>query len=373
MRLNLKMIFVLLWLLASTFVFAATSTKENDSKEVVMDTIHVNGMVLKGKITNIGSDKLSFRLVNIDGNNYIPYKDIDAIHSKYNYNIFYGDKKISGRVVGIVDQKSLKIESAGKTEVVKISEIDHFAMTVEDDSSVKNYVSNTLPYLSGNFSLGLELERGSSVQNETIIHAELLRKKGQNEVYFYFDYDYETKESSTSPKRVTTDEMTAILGDRYFYDPNNFLYISVMGEFDRPRNIDARFVPDAGYGHRFRLGKEKWIQTWVGLGHVWTRYVDESLYPDKKFTAAALGLNGKYKFDDVMLINRLTVDGEIAYYPSLSDPSVDWIMRSRIGLSVPIYEFISMKLVFRWINDSNPDPSIGNNKTKTNLMFGVDF
>jgi len=368
-----KIISISFIFLFTTVMSAAAIENKKDENEIVLDTIHVNGMVLKGKITNLGPEKLSFSLVNIDGNNYIPYKDIDSIHSKYHYNISYRDKKISGKVVGIVNQEAFEIESKGEIKVVKISEIDHFAMSLEDDNSVDNRVNHTLPYISGNVHLGLEFEDGGRKQDSIDINIDLLRKKANNEIYFYFDYEFETTEKSGGPKVETEDELTAILGYRYFYDENNFLYTGVSGEYDRPRNIDARFVPEAGYGHRFRLGKGKWIQPWLGLAYVWTRYVDKDIYPNNEYTAAALGLNGVYQFDNLMFINKLKIDGEIAYYPSLENVGDDWLMRSRFGLTIPLYKFFSIKLKYEWINDSNPDPSIGNNKTTTNILFGFDF
>lgn len=370
---GLKMVFVSCILVFSSFVFANNNTKIEEEKEVVLDTIHVHGMVLKGKIMDMGPNKLSFRLVNIDGINHIAYKDIEEIHTKYNYNVYYGNKNVSGKLTGIVNDDSLKIESRGKTQLVKIADIDHFAMTLEDDPSVENYVRNKLPHISGNFNVGFELESGSSDTNEITFDAKLLRKKGQHETVLGVIYDYETKKTSTTPKQVTDDDLHIVLGNRYYYDTDNFLYTAIMGEYDRPRGIDSRFAGTVGYGHHFRLDRNSYIRPWIGLGYVWTSYTGETNHPDIDFTAAAMGVDTKYQFNDVILINKLKVDGQLLYFPSISDPNQDWITRANLGFTAPIYGFLTMKLALQWINDSNPDPSIGNNKTKTNLMFGFEF
>ena len=371
---GLKNIFILLMFVFSSFVFAGDNiAKDKAEKEIVMDTIKVHGMVLKGKITNIGPKSLSFKLVNIDGINHIQYKDIDAIHTKYRYNISYGDERINGRVVGIVDQESLKVDSAGKTKLVKIADIDHFAMTVDDDPSVENYVRNKVPYLKGNFSVGLELESGTSVTDEIRVQANLVRKKAQNETFLHLYYEYETKEVPGTPKTDTTDELSIMVGNRYFYDRDDFLYGALIGEYDRIRNIDARLVPTAGYGHNFKLGKSSWLKPTIGLGYVWTRYTDNTLYEDSSYTAAALGLTGEYLIEDLYLINKVRIDGRIMYFPSFTDPNEDWLTRANLAFTVPVYEFFTTKLSFDYVNDSNPDPSIGNNKTQTNLMFGFEF
>lgn len=369
----LKIVFVSLVLIFNSFVFAGGSIKTNEEKEVVMDIVHVHGMVLKGKITDLGPKKLSFRLVNIEGTNRIDYKDIESIQTKYNYNINYKDEKISGKLVGIVNGDSIQVQSNGKTKVIKISDIDHFAMTVEDDPSVENYMHNKLAYLSGSFNIGLEFEDGANLKNQTEVDAKLLRKKGQHETFLRFYYAYETQETSTTPKTVTEDEMNLALGHRYFYDTNDFLYGFLVGEYDRPRGIDNRIIPSMGYGHHFKLGKNGWVRPTVGLAYVDTSYTDSDLYPDNSFTAVALGLSTEYQFYNVMLIKKLKVDGDIMYVPNFSDSNEDWITRAHLNLTAPVYGFLTMKLGLQWINDSTPDPSIGNNKTKTNLMFGVDF
>jgi hypothetical protein len=172
---------------------------------------------------------------------------------------------------------------------------------------------------------------------------------------------------------VNTDELSIMLIDQYFYDSDDFVFAALMGEYDRPRSVDARLVPGIGYGQHFRLGKDRWVQPWIGLGYVWTRYTEDDLYPESKYTAAILGLKAEYNMEDVYLINRFKIDGKILYFPSITDPNEDWLTRAYLGFTVPVYEFFTMKLSFDWINDSNPDPSIGNNKTKTNLLFGVEF
>lgn len=186
-------------------------------------------------------------------------------------------------------------------------------------------------------------------------------------------YEYETKEVPGTPKTDTTDELSIMVGNRYFYDGDNFAYGALIGEYDRIRNIDARLVPTAGYGHNFKLGKSSWLKPTIGLGYVWTRYTDNTLYEDSSYTAAALGLTGEYLIEDLYLINKVRINGRIMYFPSFTDPNEDWLTRANLAFTVPVYEFFTTKLSFDYVNDSNPDPSIGNNKTQTNLMFGFEF
>ncbi len=59
------------------------------TEEEIKDTIVVHGMVLHGKVMNLGPEKLSFKLLYSEGLNHIAYKDIDSISTKYNYHISF--------------------------------------------------------------------------------------------------------------------------------------------------------------------------------------------------------------------------------------------------------------------------------------------
>jgi len=374
MRSDLKIVFVLWVVLFSSLSYASANiTKAKDKKEPLMDTIHVNGMVLKGRITNINAATLSFKLANIDGVNHIPYKDIEAIHTKYRYNIFYDNEKVTGKIVGLIDHDSLEVNTNGTVTLVRIDSIDHFSMSQEHDKSKKNHMNHTLPYSSGNFHVGLEFESGSNVKSKTNVNTNITRKKGRNEGYLHLLYAYESSKAPDSSEVINKDELSMAIGDRYYYDADNFIFGGLLGEYDRPREIDLRLVPNAGYGHDYKLGKDGLIKPQIGLAYVWTRYLEDNVYPDSSYVAGVLGLNGKYTFNDVMYVETLTVDGRYIFYPSLEEFGEEWISRANMGLTVPLYELITMRFDFLWINDSTPDPTIGNNKTQTNLMFGIDF
>ena len=84
-------------------------------------------------------------------------------------------------------------------------------------------------------------------------------------------------------------------------------------------------------------------------------------------------MSGKYRIDDIAVINTFIVDGFLMYYPSLENLNEDWIFRSNLNFTIPLFDFLSVKLAMNYVNDTNPDPAVGNNKTTTKLLFGLDF
>ena len=342
-------------------------------EEEIQDTIVVHGMTLYGKIMNMGHEKLSFKILYSEGMSHFAYRDIDAISTKYNYHISYNRMDIEGRIVAIEDNEYVKIiDKNNNSRTVKIADIDNFIMSVTEDNSFENRVRNKFPYTKGNINVGFRLENGSTIKNSINILLNLKHKQAQHEINLYMNYEYETRETEIIPKYDYTDEMIGILNYKNYFKNDFFWYASLLADYDRPRFVKNRYAPSAGFGYRLDVGKSVWLEPFAGLAYVKTSYTDE-LYDDKKYAAIALGLNGKYRKDDVPIINTFIIDGFLLYYTSLKNTDEEWIFRSNVNFTIPLFDFLSVKLAFNYINDTNPDPSVGNNKTTTNLLFGLQF
>jgi len=352
--------------------YAGGDIDKESAEEEIKDTIVVHGMVLHGRVMNLGPEKLSFRLLYSEGLNHIAYKDIESISTKYNYHISFKRMDIIGRVVAIEDNTYLKVMEGGNERTIKITDIDNFVMAVSDDTSFENRVRNKFPFTKGNINVGFEIENGGNQKNELDILLNLRYKQAEHEVKLYVDYQYDTTETENTDTTVSKDELVGILSYQNHFQNDQFYYATFAADYDRPRHILNRWIPSIGYGYRFSFAKEAWLEPSAGLAYVATTYTD-AIYPDKDFAAASLNLTGKYGIDDVPYINRLIIDGFLMYYPSLENFGEDWVFRSNLTFAVPLFDFFSVKLTIDQRNDSNPDPSVGNNKTTTKLLFGLDF
>ena len=280
---------------------------------------------------------------------------------------------IEGKIIGIEDQEYLKVvEKDDKQRTVKIADIDNFVMSVNDDDSFENKVRNRIPFTKGNINVGFRLEDGSTIKNSVDVLLNVKHKQAQHEIGLYVNYEYETRETETTPKYDYTDELVGILAYKNHFKNNLFWYTSLLADYDRPRFVKNRYAPAVGLGYKFDFSKSVWLEPTLGLGYVKTTYTEDT-YEEKKFAATALGLNWKYRMDDVRFINTFILDGFVFYYPSIKDSGEEWILRSNINFTIPLFDFLSVKLAVNYINDTNPDPSVGNNKTTTNLLFGLNF
>lgn len=356
----------------TVFSYSAGDKRNPSSDEEVKDTIVVHDMVLHGQVIGFGPERLSFKVLYSEGIIRISYKDIESINTKYNYHISFKRMDIEGRVVGIEDNTYIKVLEGDNERTIKISDIDNFVMSLTDDPSFENEIRNKYPYTKGSIHLGFELEKGSSEKRQADVQLKLRNKQAEHEINLFVEYEYEVTETSQTPKVENKDALIAILRYKNYFLNDRYYYGAFMTDYDRPRLIENRYLPSIGYGFKFKYDQAKWFDTSIGLAYAMTHYTD-GIYPDKDFAAAALKLEGEYQFDDLSLIDTLNLTGNIMYFPSLEDFEEDWISRANLTFSVPLFDFFSIKLSQDWINDSNPDPVVGNNKTTTKLLFGLDF
>ena len=352
--------------------YSGGNTQKTSADEEIKDTIVVHDMVLHGQVIGFGPERLSFKVLYSEGTIRIAYKDITSINTKYNYHISFKRMDIEGRVVGIEDNKYINVMEGDKERTIRIADIDNFVTAVSHDDSFENKLRNKYPYTKGRIHIGLENESGNSQKNKTDIELKLRNKQAEHEVQLFVEYEFETTQTGDTPKVLNKDALIAVLTYKNYFKNNQYYYGALMGDYDIPRLIEQRFLPSAGYGYRFRYGKAKWLEPSIGLAYAMTKYTDDA-YADNNFAAAALKLEGKYNFEDLSVINSLIVSGLVMYFPSLEDWDEDWIARAKFTLAVPLFDFFSIRLSQEWINDSNPDPEVGNNKTTTKLLFGLDF
>ncbi len=352
-------------------MYAGGNIVQPSKIEETKDTIVVHGMVLYGRVMNLGPEKLSFKLLYSEGLNHIAYKDISSITTKYNYHISFKRMDIEGRVIGIENNTYLKIMEGKNLRTVKIADIDNFVMSVTDDDSLENRVRNNFPYTKGSIDIGLENENGVSQKNKVDIRLNLKHKQAEHELRLYIDYAFETTETEGTDKVENKDELVGILNYKNHFKNNSFYFATLSADYDRPRHIENRYIPSLGYGYTFKFDKSKWIEPSIGLGYATTNYSDE--FVDKDFAVATFNLHGKWYMDELWLIDTLIIDGFVMYYPSLQSFDEDWILRSNLNFTIPLFDFLSVKFSIDNVNDSNPNSSVGNNKTTSKLLFGVHF
>ena len=347
-----------------------------------VDTIVVKGTVLQGRITELTSKYVEFSLVYGTGSIRIDYKNIEQLTTEHEYHIFYNGKETTGRIIGIKDHAFLIVKHHDIKEIIKVENIDRLILSVKENETIENRLRNMFPYTRGNLDIGIETETGVKEKRKISLDYHIVRKKMNHRQILDIHYAYETTTTAKPEgdvKSLDKKELYISGEENYLLDKKQFIFGHIGYDFDQPRGIEYRLYPAVGYGYRFTFGQDTWIQLRGGGG-----YVYESFYPyepspgetyvhTNDYSAAFIGISAKDHLRNIWLVNELILMGNIFYMPSFTDPSTDWLSRMTFTVEIPISTMLSLKWVYRIVNDDNPVPEVGNNKTTTDIYLSINY
>lgn len=343
---------------------------ENQSRALI-DTIVVKGSVLQGQITQLTAEYIQFRLIYGSGSIRIKYSDIESIQTEHEYHIYFDGKETEGYITGIEGGAFLKVMHGEVEELITISKIDRFVISINEDDSIENHLRNIFPYWSGNIDIGVELERGSNNKRKVKIAGHVERNKGANRTFFDIRYEYElTKTVDTNTTVLNKDEQYLFGENNYFFYPQQMLFVQCGYDYDIPRAINGRVYPALGYGYKLGKKRDKWVQFKLGAGYVYEDFVG---YSYDEYMAGFFGVDARYKIDGLGVLDGVLLEGIIFYMPGMKDYQEQWLLRNNISISFPIGSSLSFKTVYRNVNDNNPAPDVGNNKYNFDLYLSANF
>jgi hypothetical protein len=140
-------------------------------------------------------------------------------------------------------------------------------------------------------------------------------------------------------------------------------------EFDLPRCVEARLYPTAGLGYRIFDSERATLQPKLGFGYVYEDFADEGGNSNTGgYASGFLGLDGSYTWD-----TSVELRGRLGYWPGLASPGKNWLFRSELTATVPIWDPLAFRTTIVNINGNNPAPDTGNNKFHTIMGLALRF
>ena len=103
----------------------------------------------------------------------------------------------------------------------------------------------------------------------------------------------------------------------------------------------------------------------MGIGYVDADFGDIG---SDSFVSWYFGLSGSYDFGRGMVLSAWAL-----YMPKIDDPGDDWLFRTELDFSVPIFDPIAVRLRLTNVNDNNPTPEVGENKFTAAILLSLMF
>ncbi len=332
------------------------------------DEITVKDTPLKGRILGLEKKGIRFKTIYGEGTIVILYKDVQKIEAHGEYHIIHGEaQELEGRIFGIEDGQLLVGDNPATAEQVASATIQRGVSTSEyEEQSWIEKLRNKYPYWKANLDLGLNIEEGAVVKRKIEVGFDIQRRKRPTRLVANWFSAYETEQTSpTAPTTVTKNEFSGFLLGEYDLSKHWFLFALPALSRDIPRGIDLLSYPGGGVGYRFVETDRALLQVQAGGAYVTQNFTD---FPTNTFPSGLLGLEGRYEFE-----SGIEVGGRMFYYPGIPEPREDWLYRTELYFTIPLFDPIALKLRFTNVNDNNPTPDVGNNKATTTLGLSLKF
>lgn len=215
-------------------------------------------------------------------------------------------------------------------------------------------------------ALGLSFEDGAIDKRKIspLLRIERLKKPTRYVLDLRYAFEDQKRTDDTSFFTTKNEFVGFMLGEYHFNDLF-FAFGRPAMDWDTPRDIDLRLYPAAGIGYRIFQKEQSFIQFPVGFGYVYENFDG---FGTNRYFSLYFGLGGRYVF-----ANRITLDVDLLYMPSISPLADDWLFRSFVDFTVPLFDPIALKLLLTNVNDDNPSPDVGDNKFTATMALSFEF
>jgi len=361
----MALVFLVSLLIPTSLVHSDSSTSAADEPE---DEVTVRGKTLQGRIASLGPKGIEFVTVYGKGALSISYDDIEEVVSQRRFLVFYGQDQLArGQLLGIEVEHLVVGIDKSSAQRVPLREIETGVSQRSYDESLWTRLQTNYRYWRGSFNLGYTFEEGAVDKNKIEIGLNLRRRKKPTSFVLDFRYKFEDQKKESGPVRTTKDELEVSVAGAYDFKRPFFAFVRPAYEYDKPRNVESRWYPAAGIGYRIveTENEDTHLEFPVGIG-----YIDENFggIGTNSFVSWFVGLTGSYDFGQ-----RIILSGWVLYMPKIKDPSDDWLFRTLLEFTVPVFDPIAVKFRLTNTNDNNPTPEVGDNKFTASLFFSLVF
>jgi hypothetical protein len=336
------------------------------------DQVTSKGTVLKGKVTGVTSDGITFEPEYGKGSIAIDWKDIEDVKTDGGFQVLYGDDgDAEGALQGVSAGAVLVGASAESATSVTTKDIVSGVGIGADGPNWQDDVRSTFRFWDGHFDLGFNLQQATTDTLGFSIGMETTRKNGPTKFLMGANYRFGTttiNESTGVPGQ--TNRKTTVIEDRAFgvlrldYDLTDrwYLFGSFDATYDAIQKLSIRTVPKLGAGYKFweekiNADKTNFLSGEAGLAYVYEKYFLLSRPPqDSDYFSVAFGAAAGY-----WLPYDAHVGWRMDYLPAVNDWGGNYLLRNAIDFTVPILGPVGAKLAFLDEYNSRPAGTAENN------------
>jgi hypothetical protein len=339
--------------------------------EEPVDEITVKGQTLRGTVMSIGSETVEFETIYGSGTLRISLEDIEDIDTAVPMRVYFGesDETVAGRLVGVRDGLLVVGEDPTTQVSVDLADVRYGIAQPRYEESFFRRLRSDFREWNLEFDISLDFEQGALDKNKARISGEVSRRRDPFRMRMQAAYAIDVQQLRDQPEQTTKDEFSGSLLGEYDLWRKLAVFGLMGGEFDLPRRVEGRLYPTAGLGYRIFDSERATLQPKLGFGYVYEDFADEGGNKNtNSYASGFLGFDSSYTWD-----MGAELRWRVGYWPGLVSPGKNWLFRSELVATVPIWDPLAFRATIININDNNPDPDTGNNKFHTIMGLALRF
>lgn len=336
------------------------------------DRLVAKGTTLSGKVKSITGKGVEFEPDFAKGAMLVPWDNVEDVSTEASYQVLYGeDQEVSAPVSGYRDGRlQVGDVSVDPKEVVACDAL------ANGEPTFKDRMHSQMRYWHGSVDLAFNMQQATTDNLGMLFAVSALRAHDRTRLMLGADYRYATQNESGKPETRNNDAASGRVRGEYDLSKSFFLYGSTDALYDAVQNLSLRAVPKAGAGYVLwqrepKEGVRDFLSIEAGGGWVYEKYIDNGTPPgpvvgDDDYFTVALGAAAA-----VVLPRDITVDWRFDYLPSVSDFAGDYVVRSALGINIPLIAPLSARLSIGDTYDSTP--AGGADKNSLNVDTGLSL
>lgn len=338
-----------------------------DEPEEYPDTVTVKGQTLRGRIVRIRSETLELDTIYGEGSVHIPLEDIEHVESGEPFRVYFGsdDETVGGRLLDVREGMLVVGDDPADAVTVDLDEVHFGVSQPEYERSFWNRLRSDFREWGAELELGMNFEEGAIEKRKLRFGGRIDRRREPFRLRVEAAYAFDREQRRADPAQTTKNEFSGTLLGQYTLWKKLFGFGLMGGEFDYPRGVAARLYPTAGVGWRWFDTERATLSPQIGFGWV---LEDFETVESNNYAAIHFGLEGRYEFWKGSVLR-----GTAGYWPDITSPGENWLFRTELSLTVPVWDPLSLRGTIININDNNPTPDTGNNKFETLLGIVLNF
>lgn len=333
------------------------------ASSVSADEIQVGETVVQGTVTAVSASGVEVQPELGKGTVTFLYEDIQRLESDAPFWVLHGDEgESTGRLLGVEDGMLLVGNDRDSAERIELASI-FTGSAVDGGVSEWERLRARWRFWSAALDAGFSFTDSTTDTSNASVGFLSERRKSGTRIVLKAGYLFGTEKEQGESRSTLNNEVTGLIRGEYDLSKRIFVLAGVDAEYDEIERLSIRTVPKAGLGWHVYKTKTSFFNLETAPAYNYERFFGGD-------TNESFGISFGAEAETVLPYDAV-LGGRVDYLPAVDDWANDYLIRSEVGLSVPIIGMLAFRASLAEQYDNTPAP--GNQRNELQTAVGLSL